>query len=173
MVRLKALFTCPRVVLIMGQTVPDGARPIGYTALAAAYELAVLAPDIHFAISERHSLRKEGRWCILIPRYQLPDMFVSHLAFALRHEAANLGLLAALFRRPEAANAIRSWVRRQPLGRHPRRAWFLHEWLTGEQLDLPPARRVSTADVLDPERQFVISGQVSSRRRVRDNLPGT
>jgi hypothetical protein len=162
-----------RVISVMGQTVPDGVRPIGYTALAAAYELDVPAPDVLFAISERHSLRTEGRWSILTPRYQLPDTFVSHLAFALRHEAVDLGLLAALFRRPEAAIAIRSWVRRQPTGRHPRRAWFLYEWLTGEKLDLPPAPRVSTADVLDPERQFVISGQVSARHRVRDNLPGT
>ncbi len=162
-----------RVVSVMGQTVPDGTRPIGYTALAAAYELDVPAPDVLFAISERHSLRTEGRWSILTPRYRLPDTFVSHLAFALRHEAVDLGLLAALFRRPEAAAAIRSWVRRQPTGRHPRRAWFLYEWLTGEKLDLPPAPRVSTADVLDPERQFVISGQISARHRVRDNLPGT
>ncbi len=162
-----------RVVSVMGRTVPEGARPIGYTALAAAYELHVPAPDILFAISERHSLRTEGRWSILTPRYQLPDTFVSHLAFALRHEAVDLGLLAALFRRPEAAIAIRSWMRRQPTGRHPRRAWFLYEWLTGERLDLPPAPRVSAADVLDPKRQFVISGQVISRYHVRDNLPGT
>ncbi len=162
-----------RVISVMGQAVPDGVRPIGYTALAAAYELDVPAPDILFAISERHSLRTEGRWSILTPRYQLPNTLVSHLAFALRHEAVDLGLLAALFRRPEAAIAIKSWVRRQPTGRHSRRAWFLYEWLTGEQLDLPPAPRVSAADVLDPERQFVISGQIIPRYRVRNNLPGT
>jgi hypothetical protein len=162
-----------RVVSVMGQVVPDGVRPTGYAALAAAYELDVPAPDVLFAVSERYSLRTEGRWSILTPRYQLPDTFVSHLAFALRHEAVDLGLLAALFRRPEAATAISSWVRRQPTGRHPRRAWFLYEWLTGEKLDLPQAPRVSTADVLDPERQFFISGQISSRHRVRDNLPGT
>ncbi len=162
-----------RVDSVMGQAVPDGARPIGYTALAAAYALDVPPPDILLAISERHSLRTEGRWSILTPRYQLSDTFVSHLSFALRHEAVDLGLLAALFRRPEAAVAINSWVRRQPTGRHPRRAWFLYEWLTGEQLDLPPAPRVSTADVLDPKRQFAISGQIISRYRVRDNLPGT
>lgn len=162
-----------RVMSVMGQMVPDGARPIGYAALAAAYGLDVPAPDILFAISDRHTLRTEGRWSILTPRYQLPDTLVSHLAFALRHEAVDLGLLAALFRRPEAAVAIRSWVRRQPTGRHPRRAWFFYEWLTGEHLDLPPAPKVSAADALDPERQFVISGQVVPRYRVRDNLPGT
>jgi hypothetical protein len=162
-----------RVVSVMGQAVPDGVRPIGYAALAAAYGLDVPAPDVLFAISERHSLRTEGRWSILTPRYQVSDTFVSHLSFVLRHEAIDLGLLAALFRRPEAKVAIRSWVRRQPTGRHPRRAWFLYEWLTGEQLDLPPNPRVSAADVLDPERQFAISGHVISRYRVRDNLPGT
>jgi hypothetical protein len=175
---LEAAFEVPfhlpmRVVSVMGQSVPDGARPLGYSALAAAYELDVPAPDRLFAISERHSLRTEGRWSILTPRYHLLDTLVAHLSFALRHEAVDLGLLAALFRRPEAAVAIRSWVRRQPTGRHPRRAWFLYEWLTGEQLDLPPAPKVSTADVLDPQQQFAVSGQIMSRYRVRDNLPGT
>jgi len=74
-------------------------------ALAAAYGLDVPAPDILFAISERHTLRTEGRWSILTPRYQLPDTLVSHLGFALRHEAVDLGLLAALFRRPEVGAA--------------------------------------------------------------------
>jgi hypothetical protein len=162
-----------RVLSVMGQLVPDGARPAGYAALAAAYRLDVPAPDILFAISERHTMRTEGRWSILTPRYQLPDTLVSHLGFALRHEAVDLGLLAALFRCPEAGVAITAWVRRQPTGRHPRRAWFLYEWLTGERLDLPSAPKVAAADILDPERQFAISGQIVSRYRVRDNLPGT
>ena len=162
-----------RVVSVMGHLVPEGTRPIGYAALAGAYRLDVPAPDVLFATSERHTLRAEGRWSILTPRYKLPDTLVSHLAFALRHEAVDLGLLAALFRIPEAPVAITAWVRRQPTGRHSRRAWFLYEWLTGERLDLPPAPKVSAADVLDPERQFVISGEIVSRYRVRDNLPGT
>jgi hypothetical protein len=171
---IEAPFNLPtRVVSVMRQAVPEGTRPIGYAALAAGYGLDVPAPDILFAISDRHTLRTEGRWSILTPRYQLPSTLVSHLAFALRHEAVDLGLLAALFRRPEAARAIAAWVRRQPTGQHPRRAWFLYEWLTGEHLDLPSAPKVSAADAIDPERQFVISGQVVSRYRVRDNLPGT
>ena len=163
-----------RVASVLGQSVPSGARPIGYAALAAAYGLDVPAPDALLAASERHTLRTEGRWSVLTPRYQpAADTLVSHLAFALRHEAVDLGLLAALFRRPEAGRAITAWVRRQPTGRHPRRAWFLYEWLTGEHLDLPAAPKVAAADVLDPERQFAISGKIVSRYRVRDNLPGT
>ncbi|KAA5608674.1 Fic family protein [Rhodovastum atsumiense] len=163
-----------RVTSVLGHVVPNGARPLGYAALAAAYGLDAPAPDRLFAAGERHTLRTEGRWSVLTPRYQPPaDTLVSHLGFALRHEAIDLGLLAALFRRPEARRAITAWVRRQPTGRHPRRAWFLYEWLTGEQLDLPPAPRVTAADVLDPAHQFAISGEVVPRYRVRNNLPGT
>jgi hypothetical protein len=98
---------------------------------------------------------------------------VAHLAFALRHEAVDLGLLAASFRRSEARPAITAWVRRQPTGRHPRRAWFMFERLTGERLDLPSAPRVAAADAIDPQRQFAVSGKIDSRYRARDNLPGT
>jgi len=162
-----------RVASVMGEPVPGGVRPLGYAALAAAYGLEVPAPDLLFATGERHTLRTEGIWSILTPRYQPADTLVAHLAFALRHEAVDLGLLAVLFRRPEARPALTAWVRRQPTGRHPRRAWFLYEWLTGEHLDLPAAPKVAAADAIDPERQFVISGQIVSRYRVRDNLPGT
>ncbi len=162
-----------RVASVMGQPVPAGVRPLGYAALAAAYGLEVPAPDFLFATGERHTLRTEGRWSILTPRYRPADTLVAHLAFALRHEPVDLGLLAALFRRPEAGTSITAWVQRQPTGRHPRRAWFLYEWLTGERLDLPSAPKVAAADAIDPERQFAISGQIVSRYRVRDNLPGT
>jgi hypothetical protein len=162
-----------RVASVMRQAVPSGARPLGYAALAAAYGLEVPAPDMLFAIGERHTIRTEGRWSILTPRYRPADTMVAHLAFALRHEAVDLGLLAALFRRPEAERAITAWVRRQPTGRHPRRAWFLYEWLTNQRLDLPSAPKVSAADVIDSGHHFAISGQIVSRHRVRDNLPGT
>ena len=162
-----------RVPSVMGQPVPAGARPLGYAALAAAYGLDVPAPDLLFATGERHTLRTEGRWSILTPRYRPADTFVAHLAFALRHEPVDLGLLAALFRRPAAGTSIAEWVRRQPTGKHPRRAWFLFEWLTGERLGLPPAPKVAAADAIDPERQFVVSGEIVPRYRVRDNLPGT
>jgi hypothetical protein len=162
-----------RVTSVMGVPLPEGARPIGLAALAAAYGLDVPAPDSLLAAGDRHSLRQDGRWTILTPRYQPVNSLAAHLGFALRHEAVDLGLLASLFRRPEAGRAITAWVRRQPTGRHPRRAWFLHEWLTGERLDLPSAPKVVTADAIDAGRQFTLTGEVSLRHRVRDNLPGT
>jgi Fic/DOC family len=158
---------------VLGQPMPSGTRPLGYAAMAAAYGLEVPAPDILFATGERHTIRTEGRWSILTPRYRTADTLVSHLAFALRHEAVDLGLLAALFRHPAAAPAITAWVQRQPTGKHSRRAWFFFEWLTNQRLDLPFAPKVAAADAIDPKRQFAISGQIVPRYRVRDNLPGT
>jgi hypothetical protein len=169
---LEGPFRLPvQITSVMGEPVPHGARPLGYAALAAAYGLEV--PDVLFATSERHTLRTTGRWSILTPRYRPADTLVAHLAFALRHEAVDIGILAALFRRPEAGPAITEWVRRQPTGQHPRRAWFLYEWLTNRHLDLPSAPKVAAADIIDPKRQFTITGQIVSRHRVRNNLPGT
>ena len=113
-----------RVSTVMGQPVPADARPLGYAALAAAYDLEVPAPDRLFATGERHTLRTEDRWSVLTPRYRPPDTLVSHLAFALRHEPVDMGLLAALFRRPVAGASIAAWVRQQPTGKHARRAWI-------------------------------------------------
>ena len=101
----------------MGQALPRGARPLGYAALAAVYALDVPAPGTLFATGDVQSVRSERRWSIMTPRYRTADTLVSHLAFALRHEAVDLGLLAALFRRPEAGRAITAWNHRQPTGR--------------------------------------------------------
>ena len=170
----EAPFVLPNQIgSVMGQPLPRGARPLGYAALAAVYALDVPAPGTLFATGDVQSVRSERRWSIMTPRYRTADTLVSHLAFALRHEAVDLGLLAALFRRPESGRAITAWNLRQPTGRHPRRAWFLYEWLTGERLDLPPAPRVGTVDAIDPARQFAIAGTYIPRHRVRDNLPGT
>jgi len=42
---------------------------------------------------------------------------------------------------------IKSWVRDEPTGAFARRAWFLHEYFTGDRLDLPDAEACSYHDV--------------------------
>ncbi len=161
-----------RIVAVLGQPISGNVRPIGYAALAAAFGLDAPAPDVLYATGEHRAPQTETRWHVLTQQRRVADTLTAHLAFALRREAVDLGLLAALFRRPEAEPAIAAWVRRQPTGKHPRRAWFLFEWLTGRHLSLPNAPKVAAADAINPERQFAIGGTISMRHRVRDNLPG-
>lgn len=157
---------------IPGVPVPTAARPVGYAALIAAFDLQVPAPDELVAISEKHTLRQEGRWRILTPRYKPEDTISAHLDFALRHEGVDLGVLNALFG-VMPKGTIEEWVKSEPTGQHARRIWFFYEWLTGQKLALPDAAKAPYVGALDEKRQFAVRGETVTRYRIRNNLPGT
>ncbi len=169
---MAALILPDPIGLICGEYPPANARPAGYAALIAAFNLAVPPPDQLIAIGDRHTYRREGRWRVLTPRYQPADTVVAHLEFALRHQGVDLGVLNALFEVLPPAE-LEDWVRREPTGQYARRNWFLYEWLTGRRLDLPDAPRAPYAAVLDPRQHYTVAGETVTRHRVRNNLPGT
>jgi hypothetical protein len=166
-------FTLPTDLTAIGTLpIPAGAVPAGYAAIMAVFQLNVPAPDQLLAISDKHTLRQEGRWRVLTPRYRPPDTIAGQLEFALRHEGIDLAILNALFQAAPTA-FIEEWVRDQPTSAYARRVWFLYEWLTGTELNLPTAPPAPYANVLDEALQFAVEGQTVTRHRVRNNLPGT
>ena len=160
------------VSVIAGETMPAAARPAGYAALIAAFGLRVPPPDALLAIGEKHTLRQEGRWRILTPRYRPDDTIRAHLEFALRHEGVDLGILNALFA-VMPKGTIEDWVKSEPTGQYARRVWFFYEWLTGTKLALPDAPKAPYVGALDEKRQFAVRGHTVTRYRIRNNLPGT
>ena len=56
----------------------------------------------------------------------------------LKYEGLDLAALKRRFRAVGPAD-IEALVRATPTGSYARRIWFLYEWLTGRQLDLPSA----------------------------------
>ncbi len=170
---MPAPLTLPaQIEAVAGIAVPPMSRPAGYAALIAAHDLRVPPPDEMIAISEKHTVRREGRWHILTPRYQPENTISAHLYFALRHEGVDLAVLNALFR-AMPSGTIEERVRSEPTGQHARRIWFLYEWLTGSRLDLPNAPKAAYVGILDEKRQFATTGETVTRYRVRNNLPGT
>jgi hypothetical protein len=170
---MSATLTLPReITAVSGVPTPSAARPVGYAALIAAHDLRVPPPDEMIAVSEKHTLRQEGPWQILTPRYQPAGTIAAHLQFAFKHEGVDLAVLNALFR-TMPHGVVEEWVRSEPTGQHARRAWFLHEWLMGTRLDLPDAAKAPYVGILDEKRQFVVRGETVTRYRVRNNLPGT
>ena len=157
---------------VAGVLAPAATRPVGYAALIAAFDLQVPPPDELVAVGERHTLRREGRWRVLTPRYRPAGTIAGHVGFALKHEGVDLGVLNALFR-VAPPKFVEEWVRSQPTGQYARRAWFLYEWLTGFRLSLPDAAKAPYVGVLDGERQFAVGGDPVTRYRIRNNLPGT
>ncbi len=70
-------------------------------------------PDEMIAIGDTHTLRQDGRWRILTPRYRPGDTLRDHLDFALRHEAVDLAILNALFR-TIPPDIIVEWIKAEP-----------------------------------------------------------
>jgi hypothetical protein len=154
------------------QTLPETATPAGYAALIDAWGLQVPLPRTLSATGERHRIREEQGWRILTPRHAPPATLDGHLIFALKYEGVDLAVLKRLFARVGPC-PITDLVRATPLGSYARRLWFFYEWLTGEKLDLPDAKRGDYVEALDPKQQWSIPGEASPRHHVRNNLPGT
>ncbi len=150
----------------------QAATPAGYAALIDAYRLAVPIPATLSAIGSRHRRTEQQDWRIFGPRYAPNASLEGHLTFALKHEGLDLAVLKRLFLAVGAAE-IERLVRAEPTGRYARRIWFLYEWLTGTQLDLPDAAAGTYVTVLDPKLQFDVPAVNSRRHRVKNNLPGT
>jgi Fic/DOC family len=146
---------------------------VGYAALIHAYDLPVPVPRTLCAIGTRHRLVEVAGWRIYTPRHAPEASLEGHLTFALKYEGLDLAVLKRLFVAAKASE-IADLVRHKPTGVYARRVWFLYEWLLGSKLNLPDAdKAVSSVEAVDTERQFAGTGEISSRHKVRNNLPGT
>jgi len=161
------------IAIFQDRIVPEGARLAGWAALVSA--LAIPAPVRRpSCVSRQHvhgSHRTEEGWVVFDKRYWPGNTLADHLTFALRHEDIDLLILKRLFDAVPRAE-IEALVRTAPTGAPARRAWYLHETLTGRILDLDDAPRAVAIDLLDPKAYFTGKPRLSKRHRVRDNLLG-
>lgn len=160
------------VIVFHERRLPVEAKPVGYAALIDAYGLAVPLPLRLFAIGSRHKIVEQDGWRILTPRHEPPASLEGHLTFALKYEGIDLAVLKRLFQMLDPSTIV-ELVKAKPTGAYARRVWFLHEWLMGEQLDLPALDRGTYVPAVDPEIQWAGVGANAPRQRVRNNLPGT
>jgi hypothetical protein len=144
-----------------------------YAWLIRQYQLTVPTPPRLAGISGSHRPRERDGWCLLPAQYAPEAELSGQLSFALKREGVNLAVLDALFK-TVSADDIAAVVKRTVTGAQSRRIWFLYEWLQDSRLDLPDSGLVKAVPVVDPKRQFgLLSGELSVRHRVRNNLPGT
>lgn len=146
--------------------------PVGYTWLIREYGLRLPRPHRTAAIGGKNRIRREGARAIYPEQYAPSPDLAGHLTFALKYEGLNLAVLHALYATVEAREIVH-FVRQSPTGEQARRAWFLYEWLTGTSLDLPDAPKVKAVNAVNEELQFALADAgISTRHRVRDNMPG-
>ena len=160
--------------IFRGLHLPEkGAQLAGYAALMDVFQLEVPLPDHLSAIGQKYKNYEQDNWTIFDPRYQPKDNIYAHLKFALRYEGVNLSVLSALFE-TLAPKTIQEIVLSEPKGTYSRRIWFLYEWVTGNQLDLPDIEdtKIRFVEALDPKLQYAGPIRRSARHRIENNLPG-
>jgi hypothetical protein len=141
------------VRVFRGRVLPEpDARLVGYAALIDAYRLAVPLPERLALVSRHHRRYDTGSWAVYTPRHMPQDTAAGHLGFALRYEGVELAVLRALFA-CIGGGEIEAWVRREPVGRYARIAWFFFEWPMDQDLELANAATGNYVDALDP-RQY-------------------
>ncbi len=151
---------------------PEEARLAGYSAIIDALGLDIALPHRMYATSEHHKMVEQGQWRIMGVRYTPEPSIEGHLVFALKNEGLDLYVLKSIFEHigPEPIKEI---VEATQTGSYARRIWFLYEWLTSDQIDLPEPPVSNYVMAVDPKLQFCIEGERLARYRVVNNLPGT
>jgi Fic family protein len=160
--------------LFRNRGLPEPGIPAGYAALIERYDLPVPLPPRLTAIAQRHHPVSTASWQLLTPRHRPADTLEGQLVFAIKWEGIDLSVLAALFRAVTPGD-VAAIVRAKKTGSFARRIWYLYEWLTGTELDVPTAsQQLPFVRVVNPKQQVELDdGAPSIRHRVADNLPGT
>jgi len=160
------------ITVFQERTAPEEAYLTGYGAIHKAFDLQATLPDILALISQKHKQYETEEWIVFTPRYMPDDTLMGHLTFALKYEGIDLGILKKLFEKLDA-NEISKLIAEEPTGQYSRRIWFLYEWLTSVQLEIPDVTTGNYIDLVDETIQYAYHGvEVSKRHRVRNNLPG-
>ena len=141
-----------------GRALPEPGVPAGYAALIQHYGLRTPLPPRLTALARRHHPSSTADWLMLTPRHRPGPDLAGHLAFAFKWEGLNLGVLAALFD-TVSDREITDIVLATPTGAFARRLWFVHEWLTSRNLNVPEPRTTQILfhlDLREPQPQVRI-----------------
>ncbi|WP_246806418.1 Fic family protein [Rhizobium lusitanum] len=149
-------------------------RRVGQNALYHNLELEVIPPPAESwcGPTSRKTIIEGRRIIEKYPLVYAPsDTVAGHLKFALKHETLDMGVIAATMRAADP-NELEKWVESEPTGAFSRRAWFLYEWFTGKNLNLPDASSGNYVDALNPKLNIGSHGTNLPRYRVVDNMLG-
>lgn len=100
------------------------------------------------------------------------DDLLGHVLFALKHEGVNLGILAQAL--PQVSvEALEAELRQSPNGIYIRKACYLREAFTGEDVPQHSPVKGRFIPLFDPEQYLTMAGDRNSRWRVEFNGLGS
>ncbi len=149
------------------------AQTIGLHRLIEEFRLDVVLPSVRSEAvrGARKTRIADGSVLEQYPLSYAPKDVFGHLRFAMRYEPIDLNVLSALFAKIDR-NGLEAWIKSEPVGRYPRRAWYLYELLTRVTLDVPEVPPTDNVLLLDPDLQITAAGVRVRRQRIIDNLLG-
>lgn len=149
------------------------AQAIGIHRLIEEFGLDVVLPSVRSEAvrGARKTRIADGSVLEQYPLSYAPKDVFGHLRFAMRYEPIDLNVLSALFAKIDR-NELEAWIKGEPVGRYPRRAWYLYELLTGVTLDVPEVPPTDNVLLLDPALHITSTGVRVRRQRILDNLLG-
>lgn len=158
---------------------PHFPNPIGATWLLQHLQLTIVQPlPVQSYISGSRATQTDSQTHYRIEFYQekqRPDnTIVAHLQFHLRHEIVHFELLTRLFERIEP-QIIQNWVNHEPTGQYARRAAFLYEFFTQNELLAPKNLKGNYVNAIDDTYLVAASPdcqQKNTKWRVNHNLAG-
>lgn len=110
------------------------------------------------------------------PQMNPGETAAEHLNFHIRHEPVNLELLARVFE-ASGPQFVQDWVNSKPTSQYARRAAFLYEFLTGEELVAPAGVRGNYVNALDASKnlasRLLFEKNPDPKWKVLNNMPGT
>jgi len=154
-------------------TLKSAAQAIGLHWLIEDFGLDVVLPSVRSEVvrGARKTRIADGSVLEQYPLSYAPKNVFGHLRFAMRYEPIDLNVLSALFAKIDRKE-LEAWIKGEPIGRYPRRAWYLYELLTGVTLDVPEVPPTDNVLLLDHALHITATGVRVRRQRIIDNLLG-
>jgi Fic family protein len=160
-------------MIFSDSTPKSAAQAIGLHWLIEELGLDVVPPAVRSEVVRGARKTRIANGAVLeqYPLSYAPKDLFGHLRFAMRYEPIDLNVLAALFAKIERKE-LEAWINSEPVGKYPRRAWYLYELLTGATLDVPEVPPTDNVLLLDPALHITATGVRVRRQRIVDNLLG-
>lgn len=153
-------------------------NPLGYTYLNQYY--ALLLPKLDVEVyqdpnSDEEKLISYGasKRKIIPGTRKAADSPFEHMIAAIKYQGIRLHYFAAIFQKVDVG-ALTSFIATKPNSKYNRVLWFLYEWLTDSQLDLPALTKGNYIKLFDDTYYYTLQeGDRDKRTRVVNNAIGT
>ena len=153
-------------------------EPVGYAYLNQHYSL--LLPKLGVEVYQSPSADEEqiiaygaGKRKILPGHLKYQDNPYAQMQAAIKHQGIRLHFFAAMFKKVDVAG-FTTFIASKPTSQYNRVLWFLYEWITNRQLNIPDLKSGNYIKLFEDEFYYTLQTGIRDKRtRVINNALGS